>query len=42
LSSRRRELRAKRVLLTHMSQEMLDRVDGIDWETAEDGLLIEL
>jgi ribonuclease BN (tRNA processing enzyme) len=42
LSSRRRELQAKRVLLTHMSQEMLDRVDGIDWETAEDGLLIEL
>jgi ribonuclease BN (tRNA processing enzyme) len=42
LSRRRRELDARRVLLTHMSQEMLDRLDGIDWETAEDGLLLEL
>ena len=42
LSSRRHELGANRVLLTHMSQDMLDRVDGLDWEAAEDGLLIEL
>ena len=42
LSSRRHELGAKRLLLTHMSQDMLDRLDGIDWEAAEDGLLIEL
>jgi ribonuclease BN (tRNA processing enzyme) len=42
LSSRRHELGAKRVLLTHMSQGMLDRLDGIDWEVAKDGLLIEL
>jgi ribonuclease BN (tRNA processing enzyme) len=42
LSSRRHELGAKRLLLTHMSQEMLDRLGGIDWETAEDGLLLEL
>jgi ribonuclease BN (tRNA processing enzyme) len=42
LSRRRHELGAKRVLLTHMSQSMLDRLDGIDWEAAEDGLLIEI
>jgi hypothetical protein len=30
------------VLLTHMSQAMLDRLDRIGWEAAEDGLLIEL
>lgn len=42
LSRRRAELATRRVLLTHMSAEMLSRLDGIDWETAEDGLLIEL
>jgi len=42
LSRRRTDLQAKRVLLTHMSQDMLDRVDKIDWEIAEDGLLLEL
>ena len=42
LNRRRRDLRAKRLLLTHMSQAMLEQLDGIDWETAEDGLLVEL
>ena len=42
LSRRRAELGARRVLLTHMSAEMLGQLDGIDWETAEDGLLLEL
>lgn len=42
LRSRRAELEARRILLTHMSQEMLGRLDEIDWETAEDGLLLEL
>jgi ribonuclease BN (tRNA processing enzyme) len=42
LSRRRAELATRRVLLTHMGAEMLSRLDGIDWETAEDGLLIEL
>ncbi len=42
LNSRRQDLHAKRLMLTHMSQAMLDRLDGIDWETAEDGLLVEL
>jgi ribonuclease BN (tRNA processing enzyme) len=42
LSRRRPDLQAKRLLLTHMSQDMLDRLDGISWETAEDGLLLKL
>lgn len=38
-------LRAKRVLLTHMGEEMLavrDKVDGTRFELAEDGLVIDL
>jgi ribonuclease BN (tRNA processing enzyme) len=42
LNRRRLDLRSRRVLLTHMGQAMLDRLDGIGWETAEDGLLLEL
>jgi ribonuclease BN (tRNA processing enzyme) len=37
-----RELRAKRVLLTHVNQEMLDRRNEVGLEIAEDGQLIEL
>lgn len=36
------ELRAKRMVLTHMSQEMLDRLDQVEIETAYDGMVIEL
>jgi ribonuclease BN (tRNA processing enzyme) len=36
------ELRAKRIVLTHMSPEMLDRVAGLDCEYAEDGKQLEL
>jgi ribonuclease BN (tRNA processing enzyme) len=36
------ELRTKRLLLTHLSQEMLDRLDEVSLEVAEDGQLIEL
>ncbi len=36
------ELDARRRLLTHMGPAMLDRLDSVDCETAEDGLLIEL
>jgi ribonuclease BN (tRNA processing enzyme) len=42
LNRHRTDLQAKRLLLTHMSQGMLDRLDGIGWEIAEDGLLLEL
>jgi len=36
------ELRTKRLLLTHLSQEMLDRRNEVGLEVAEDGQLIEL
>ena len=36
------ELNAKRVLLTHMGQEMFGRLDEVTLEVAEDGQLIEL
>jgi ribonuclease BN (tRNA processing enzyme) len=36
------ELRAKRLLLTHLSQEMLDRLHEVSLEVAEDGQLIQL
>jgi len=36
------ELRAKRMVLTHLSQEMLDRLDKVEIETAFDGMEIEL
>ena len=36
------QLRAKRLLLTHLSQEMLDRRSEVGLEVAEDGQLIEL
>jgi ribonuclease BN (tRNA processing enzyme) len=36
------DLRAKRIVLTHMSAEMLDRVGGLDCEYAEDGKQLEL
>jgi ribonuclease BN (tRNA processing enzyme) len=42
LNRRRQDLRAKRLLLTHLGPAMLEQLDGIDWETAEDGLLLEL
>jgi ribonuclease BN (tRNA processing enzyme) len=36
------ELQASRVVLTHMSQDMLDRVATLECEPAEDGKVIEL
>ncbi len=42
LNRRRGDLRAKRLMLTHMGPAMLEQIDRIDWETAEDGLLVEL
>jgi ribonuclease BN (tRNA processing enzyme) len=36
------ELRAKRLVLTHLSQEMFDRRDEVGLEVAEEGQLIEL
>ena len=42
LRARWGDLGAKRTVLTHMSREMLDRLDRVDVETAHDGMLIEL
>ena len=36
------EFGAKRVILTHMSQEMLAHVHEVPEECAEDGLVVEL
>jgi phosphoribosyl 1,2-cyclic phosphodiesterase len=33
---------AKRVILTHMSEDMLGRLDEVEYETADDGKVIEL
>jgi ribonuclease BN (tRNA processing enzyme) len=42
LSRHLHDLRTKRLLLTHLSQEMLDRLPEAHPEVAEDGQLIEL
>jgi ribonuclease BN (tRNA processing enzyme) len=42
LQARWPDLGARRTVLTHMSRDMLDRLDRIDVETAHDGMLIEL
>ena len=36
------KLGSKRLLLTHLSREMLDRLSDVDLEVAEDGQLLEL
>jgi phosphoribosyl 1,2-cyclic phosphodiesterase len=36
------ELDAKRVILTHMSREMLPHTDAIPEECAHDGLVLEI
>jgi ribonuclease BN (tRNA processing enzyme) len=42
LRARWGDLGARRTVLTHMSCDMLDRLDRVDVETAHDGMLIEL
>lgn len=42
LQAHRDELKAKRTILTHMGSDMLKRVNGIDVETANDGMIIEI
>ena len=36
------KLRSKRLLLTHLSRQMLDRISDVDLDVAEDGQLLEL
>lgn len=35
-------IRPKRLILTHMSSNMLDRIQDISFEAAEDGKIIEI
>jgi ribonuclease BN (tRNA processing enzyme) len=35
-------LGARRVILTHMSPDVLSRVDEVGWETASDGMTLQL
>ena len=42
LMAHREELRCRRLVLTHMSSDLLSHADEIDAECAEDGLLIKL
>jgi ribonuclease BN (tRNA processing enzyme) len=42
LASHLDQLRSKRVIVTHMSSDMLSRLDQIDCEYAEDGKLLDL
>ena len=37
-----RDLRCKRIIVTHMSQDMLDRLNSLELEYAEDGKVIIL
>jgi hypothetical protein len=37
LLERRQQLRCKRIIVTHMSDDMLGRLDSIEFEYAEDG-----
>src|SRR5271167_1990948 len=36
------EIKPKRLILTHMSDDMLGRLDTLDYEAASDGLVVEL
>ena len=42
LIDHRNQLNCKRIIVTHMSQDMLDRRDSLELETAEDGKVIVL
>lgn len=36
------EIRPKRLILTHMSDDMLRRLDSLPHETAADGMVVEV
>jgi ribonuclease BN (tRNA processing enzyme) len=42
IQAHRAELTCRRLLLTHMGEDMLDRVEGLDCESAHDGLVVTL
>ena len=39
---RRSELECERIVITHMSEEMLDRLGGVQLEAAADGAVIHV
>jgi ribonuclease BN (tRNA processing enzyme) len=42
LMSHRAELSCKRIILTHLGEEMLERVGGLEIEVAEDGKVVQI
>ena len=42
LAEKRGELGCRRLVITHLGRDMLDRVDELDVEAAEDGMVIEI
>jgi len=42
LEARLGEIRPKRLILTHMSDDMLGRLDSLGYETASDGLVVDI
>ena len=42
LERRLDQIRPKRLILSHMSDDMLARRDELAFETAEDGMIVEL
>jgi ribonuclease BN (tRNA processing enzyme) len=42
LESRRRQLDCRRLVITHMSEDMLGRLDQLEVEAADDGMVVEL
>ena len=36
------EIKPKRLVLTHMSDDMLGRLDSLDYEAASDGMVVEI
>ena len=36
------DIAPKRLILTHMSEDMLERIKSLDFETAEDGKIVEI
>lgn len=35
------EINPKQLVLTHMSQDMLDRIGGLSYQTADDGMVLD-
>jgi ribonuclease BN (tRNA processing enzyme) len=42
LEARLGEIKPKRLILTHMSDDMLERLGGLSYETASDGLVVDI